>query len=292
MHQPQSEDGPFGPFVNGTMIVVFYQYRPNREAGYAFMVLFAIATLAHLVYLIRLKAWIFIPFLMGGLAELFGYYGRALSHDRPDKVGPWIQQNLLILVGAPLLTATIYMALGRIITALQAGQYSLIKPRWMTRLYVLIDVACLASQLAGAVMPASGDANLIELSRKIILGGLILQLVALSIFCYITWHVSRSISRREAKEFCKDAGVNWKNHFRTVLLTASFVLVRSLVRVIEYAQGDQGFIVSHEVFVYLFDAALMWLVMVAFLIIHPSRLLRDAYLLIDQGVLMRRQGFE
>lgn len=69
MHQPHSEDGPFGPIVNGTMVVVFYQYRPNREAGYAFMVLFAIATLAHLVYLIRLKAWMFIPFLMGGLGK-------------------------------------------------------------------------------------------------------------------------------------------------------------------------------------------------------------------------------
>jgi hypothetical protein len=183
------------------------------------------------------------------------------------------------------------MALGRILLALQAGEHSLISPRWMTKIYVLIDVVCLLSQLAGAVMPASGDAKLISLSRKIILGGLLVQLVALSFFCYMTWHTYRSIGRQERKAFAPDAGVNWKNHFRTVFFTASLVLVRSLVRAVEYAQGDEGFIISHEVFIYLFDAAIMWLVMVAFVIVHPSRLLRDAYLLLDHSVQLSGRGF-
>ncbi len=152
----------------------------------------------------------------------------------------------------------------------------------MTKLYVLIDMACLVSQLAGTVMPASGDAHLIELSRKIIFGGLLVQLVALLFFCYMTWHTSRAIGREEPKIFAADAGVSWKNHFRAIFLTASLVQVRSLIRAVEYGQGEDGFIISHEVFIYLFDAALMFLVMVVFLLIHPSRLLRDAYLLLNR----------
>lgn len=173
------------------------------------------------------------------------------------------------------------MSLGRVIQALQANRHSIISTRWLTKLYILIDVACLLSQLAGTVMPASGDAHLVELSRKIIFGGLLVQLVALLFFCYMTWHVSRAISRDEPKIFAHDAGVHWKNHFRAIFLVASLALVRSLIRAIEYGQGEDGFIISHEVFIYLFDAALMWLVMVAFLLIHPSRLLRDAHLSLE-----------
>lgn len=71
-----SDDGPFGPIVNGTMVVVFYEYRPSKPAAFAFMALFALATLGHLVYFFRLRAWYFIPFLMGGI-------GKPRPADRP-----------------------------------------------------------------------------------------------------------------------------------------------------------------------------------------------------------------
>ena len=48
------------------------------------------------------------------------------------------------------------------------------------------------------------------------------------------------------------------------------------MRLVEYAQGEGGFVLSHEVFIYLFDALLMFLAVVTFLVLHPSRLIRDA----------------
>jgi hypothetical protein len=59
-------NGPFGPSHNGTIYVFFVQ-RPNEAAGFAFMVLFILAALAHLFYLFRLRTWFFIPFVIGGL---------------------------------------------------------------------------------------------------------------------------------------------------------------------------------------------------------------------------------
>lgn len=58
---------PFGPVLNGTQVIVFYHYRPNKPAGFALLALFAIATLAHLLYLFRLRAWFFIPLILGGI---------------------------------------------------------------------------------------------------------------------------------------------------------------------------------------------------------------------------------
>lgn len=62
-------DGPFGPVVNGTMIV-FFEYRPNKAAGYSFTALFGLLSLAHLIYIFWRRAWFFIPFFLGGIGTL------------------------------------------------------------------------------------------------------------------------------------------------------------------------------------------------------------------------------
>lgn len=64
-----SGDGPYGPVVNGTQIV-FFEYLPNKPAAISFVVLFGIVTLAHLVFLFILRAWFFIPFILGGICKL------------------------------------------------------------------------------------------------------------------------------------------------------------------------------------------------------------------------------
>jgi hypothetical protein len=57
----------------------------------------------------------------------------------------------------------------------------------------------------------------------------------------------------------------WALHASSIL-----VLIRSIVRVVEYAQGESGFIMQHEAFIYVFDGLLMFAVMTIFLMIHPS----------------------
>lgn len=47
-------------------------------------------------------------------------------------------------------------------------------------------------------------------------------------------------------------------------------MVRSIFRVIEFIQGNAGYLLSNELYLYIFDAALMLLVMIAFNWVHPS----------------------
>ena len=49
-------------------------------------------------------------------------------------------------------------------------------------------------------------------------------------------------------------------------------MVRSIFRVIEYIQGMDGYLVSKEIFLYIFDAALMLCVVVIFNVVHPSEI--------------------
>lgn len=52
--------------------------------------------------------------------------------------------------------------------------------------------------------------------------------------------------------------------------TSGLILVRSAFRVVEYIMGNNGFLLRREVFLYVFDALLMFAVMALFNWIHPS----------------------
>ena len=228
-------------------------------------------------------------------AEVFGYYGRYLASKDPAEVGPFIIQNLLLLSAAPFLAATVYMSLARIILALDARRHALISPRWVTFLYVTVDIGCIATQIAGSIIPASGDPDATVLAQKLLTGGLVAQIVALGFFVLMCWYVHRRVRRETPNKGSGGGGgggvsgllrggwtANWENYFRALEAVTILILVRSVVRSVEFLQGPEGVVASHEVFVYLFDAVLMMFVMLAFLILHPGRLTRDARKLKEQ----------
>jgi hypothetical protein len=47
-------------------------------------------------------------------------------------------------------------------------------------------------------------------------------------------------------------------------------MVRCIFRIAEYAGGQGGVLLSSEIYLYIFDATLMFLVMVIFNVQHPS----------------------
>lgn len=73
---------PFGPTLNGTQVIVYYHYRPHKPAAYLFVALFALATLLHLFYLIRLRAWYFIPLILGGIGTFRNIVHRLPPNQR------------------------------------------------------------------------------------------------------------------------------------------------------------------------------------------------------------------
>jgi RTA1 like protein. len=64
------------------------------------------------------------------------------------------------------------------------------------------------------------------------------------------------------------------------------ILIRSVFRVVEYGEGFDGYLLSTEVFLYIFDALLMFSVMMIFLAIHPS----EVNCLLGKGRIMTVKG--
>lgn len=49
-------------------------------------------------------------------------------------------------------------------------------------------------------------------------------------------------------------------------------MVRCIFRIVEFIQGNDGYLMGHELYQYIFDAALMLAVLILFSLIHPGKI--------------------
>jgi hypothetical protein len=127
---------------------------------------------------------------------------------------------------------------------------------------------------------ASGTISSYNLGEHITVGGLCVQLVFFSFFiitCGVFHSRIRKFPTREvialAGRLSEKSSRKWETVLVGLYAASILILVRSVFRLIEYAQGNNGYLISHEVFMYIFDSALMFLTMVAMNICHPSMIL-------------------
>lgn len=179
--------------------------------------------------------------------------------------GPYILQSLTLLLGPTLLAASIYMTLGRLIRFLQAEQYSPIRITWLTKIFVCGDVLSFLVQSGGGGMLANAkSASTINLGENIILAGLIIQILFFGVFMIVTVVVHRRIAGFATRR---------PTFFYVLYAVSAFIMVRSIFRVAEYAGGSTGTLQSSEVYIYIFDATLMFCVAVLFAVYHPSKVM-------------------
>lgn len=93
--------------------------------------------------------------ILTAAVEWIGYCARAVSANQsPDwTLGPFIVQSVLPLVAPALFAASIYMELGRLIVVVHAEKHSLIRVKWMTKIFVTGDVLSFLLQAAGTQPP-------------------------------------------------------------------------------------------------------------------------------------------
>ncbi|KAH7121774.1 RTA1 like protein-domain-containing protein [Dactylonectria estremocensis] len=253
-----------------------YKYDPSLAAAAIFVACFSLSGIYHAIQLIKLKSWYFIPFFIGCLVEAIGYAARALNASQDSgqwTKGPYIIQALLLLLGPPFYAASIYMVLGRLIRLLDAEKYSMVRLKWLTKVFLLGDIVSILGQGAGGGMLASADSKKSrDRGQIIIIGGLVIQIIFFSFFMVVTM-VFHSRIRREPTKASSSMTSPWEKLLKILYGSSFLILVRSLFRVIEYIMGEDGELMAKEAYIYIFDATLMFLVSVAFNIFHPSAII-------------------
>ena len=132
----------------------------------------------------------------------------------------------------------------------------------MTKIFVLGDIVSFFMQAGGGGLQASGNH---DIGQKVIIGGLFVQIVMFSIFL-VTALVFHYKASKQSSVLMFSSIICWKNYLHVLYITSILILVRSVFCLVEYLQGHDGYLASHEIFLYMLDALLMFLVMVIFAI--------------------------
>ncbi|WXC51064.1 hypothetical protein QX201_010769 [Fusarium graminearum] len=226
----------------------------------------------HVYQVVTTRVWFFLPFLLGSLFEATAFISRAISaKEAPNyTLGLCMVQDHLLLLGPTCYSAAIYMLLGRFIRYLDGDKFALIKPKWLTKIFLFGDITSIVLQaFDGGAYDKTDSSHNLTATEDVVVAGLIVQLVFFSMFVIVAgcFHY----------RFSKNSVVpppNWQKFMMVIYFASMLILIRSVFRMVEYVEGPQSKLQAVEVYVYAMDAIPMAIITISFHIIHPSNYMR------------------
>jgi hypothetical protein len=92
-----------------------WHFCPNTGAAYAFVIFFAITTIAHIIQGILYKKLYCSVIVISGLMQTLTYIFRVVSIKNPEDDGPYTAWFVLILASSPL--SFVFCVIGVLITS-------------------------------------------------------------------------------------------------------------------------------------------------------------------------------
>ncbi|RSL88237.1 hypothetical protein BHE90_006585 [Fusarium euwallaceae] len=249
-----------------------WKYLPSLEGAAISAALFGIVTIAHTLRLSKNRSWFAIPFPIGGMMEVIGFATRAVAREKTGQLMPYVIQNTNILLAPVFFAASIYMTLGRLIRMTNGERHSIISLKWLTKIFVTGDVLSLMVQGGGAGMMVMDD--FAQMAEKIVIGGLLIQIIIFGLFIITVTMFHIRMRRDPVSKHAVAGGFEWEPTIWMLYIVSVLVMGRSIFRVAEFVMGTDGYLLSHEWPLYLFDALPMFAVMAVFWYWWPMTSLR------------------
>ena len=168
------------------------------------------------------------------------------------------------------------MVLGRMIRAFDAEHLSSMRPKWLTFVFVTNDVICFCTQLGGAGVQVTGDPKVMDVGRKVVLAGLIFSLFVFALFVAIAVTFHRRLQKTPTPILTINSDLSWRRYMWTIYVACAALMVRNLVRTVQFGANRTADINTNEAYIYVFDAFLMFLTMLVLLVFHPGLLIKRA----------------
>jgi hypothetical protein len=168
------------------------------------------------------------------------------------------------------------MVLGRIVRALDAEHHSTIRTKWLTPIFVLNDVVCFLTQIAGAGVQVTGDPRVMAIGRKAVLVGLVFALVVFGLFVWVAGVFHARLDKEPTAVVRGCPRLGWKRYMWAIYISCGMLMVRNLVRTAQFGSGKGSPLSTEEAYIYVFDAALMASSIGVLVVWHPGRLVLKA----------------
>ena len=108
--------------------------------------------------------------------------------------------------------------------------------------------------MAGAETSSASDTG-----QAIVVTGLFVQIIIFGLFIVVTAVFHRRITVRPT-ERSRYVDVAWNRYIVILYGVSALIMVRSIFRAVEFIQGNDGELMTNEVYLYVFDTLLMWIV--------------------------------
>ncbi|OAP56868.1 hypothetical protein AYL99_08980 [Fonsecaea erecta] len=267
-----------------------YNYVPSFAAAVIFLVLYGLALIMNLGMMFWHRSWFWWSMNFAVAMEFVGYLTRAISIKNLDEKSVFIVQTVMILVAPAVMAAACYMAFGRVVLwvvppRFQSARHLWVPARRITPVFVGSDVFSFFVQVIGGAMVAGANTKShANAGKNVVLVGLGLQLASFGFFVFATLRLN-VLLRTTLRDISLPKERNWQLFLTVINVANILILIRTLLRFIEFALGTTNYLIDHEWFFYAFDSALMFLVVILFIVVHPGHYL--PYL----GIKRREQQF-
>ncbi|GAA6031683.1 hypothetical protein JCM8097_001932 [Rhodosporidiobolus ruineniae] len=272
---------------------LFSGYIPELWAGILALVLFGVVSIYQWVLWWRNGRHRYMLTLTIGMTCMtIGFILRLVYRSSPYSLGLYAVQLLFILLSPCAFLANDYVLLKHLAVSMgpEVVQTCLFLPiRLIVKLFVWCDVITFLVQAAGGGASA-GNGEIAKVGPKIALVGLIVQLVSFGLFtCLLLVFAYRvrtrfpqlgspvpAFSLKSYNPWSTELINDWRILFWVLLLTCVGIMVRCVFRTVEYAQGYSGYLVTHEIYFYLLDALPLFLSMLCYAWLWPTRVIDGA----------------
>lgn len=243
-------------------------------------------------------------FFCGCGLTLAGYLARCFSVGHEDQESPFLCQFVCLTISPAFIMAGIYYMLGRMLK-LHGDNFSVLKPRWFSYIFVTCDLVSLVVQAVGGIMAAIGVTQKTGTTdgTNVMVGGIAFQVVSMTMFetallefCYKIYfrnspEVKFSLLNFFALVFDTKRGKqmrvllepNYVANYQSIranrlfpyiplalFVATAFIYVRCIYRLVELAGGWSGYVITHEAFLFGLDATQVMLCCITMALFHPS----------------------
>ncbi|KAL4968155.1 RTA1 domain-containing protein [Aspergillus stella-maris] len=265
-------------YVPPTECNAMYSYYPSFGAAIAFSTLFGILVITHFAQAISHKASFAWVILMSAIWEFGGFVTRTLSTRHQQSESLATVSQILILLAPLWVNAFDYMVLARMIHFfMPERRIGIIKPAHLTNLFVLLDIASFIVQAVGGLMASpTSSAETMQTGIHIYMIGMGVQEFFILIFLGIAITFHRRIFHLEKAGALPVHKTQWRGMLYALYVSLVFITIRIIYRLVEYSSGTElsNPIVSHEWFMYVFDAVPMCVAIGVWCLVHPGGVLR------------------
>ncbi|KAI5475068.1 homoserine o-acetyltransferase [Pseudohyphozyma bogoriensis] len=153
-------------------------------------------------------------------------------------------------------------------------KYSVIRSKWVTKIFVSFDVTSFVFQAAGGVLlEGTPSTSQIHTGRAVLIIGFVIQVISISVFVVFAYLYQRRARPAPAPKPVPD----WVKVLRTLYAGIIIILVRSIFRTLEFgtqsSYTSRGPFVDNEAWPYSLEATPMVLVCYLYALYHPARLM-------------------